>query len=533
MKLRNWTIPAVLCLGILTLSSCSSDEEENAAQTGGLDTSYLLPEFYVGGVIRPAELIAAAAKDPEIKSLLDESIEKVGFDPRDIEQVLFGVNPNTQKAGFVISFSRPIDAESMAEEVVTPGHKQADHNGMAYFKNDRDRQPSLYVSDDKKTAIIAPATELTKMMDKPGEASPLAERLKAADLSNQIVVAVLTSELPSAAIGQLRKMPLPPSLAKLADVPDMLDAVTLTAKFSTSTDVKLILNAKSEEDAKKLDEIVSPALDEGKKLAGSMLPLAPPEVQEIAKPLLESVGTEITNSDVAISFRVDQGAEVLTALLVPAVQQARDAARISSEKNKLKQMGVAFHNYHDTFGTFPVPDNDRNSVKVDENGKPLLSWRVHILPQIEERNLYERFKLDEPWDSPHNIKLLDEMPDVYQAVYKPGGKPGHTRFQAPNYEGGILVTPSSRFRTVTDGSANTILTVITSEEHAVPWTKPVDMDVDPADPAAKLQPILDGKFFALFSDGSVSRLSLDADPKLILGAFTMAGGEVLGDLFDY
>ena len=100
---------------------------------------------------------------------------------------------------------------------------------------------------------------------------------------------------------------------------------------------------------------------------------------------------------------------VLIALLLPAVQQAREAARRSQCLNNLKQLGLALHNYHDTFNAFPARAN------YDESGNSLLSWRVHLLPYLEQNELYEQFHLDEPWDSEHNLTLVQMMPEVYQS----------------------------------------------------------------------------------------------------------------------
>src|SRR5262245_326487 len=80
--------------------------------------------------------------------------------------------------------------------------------------------------------------------------------------------------------------------------------------------------------------------------------------------------------------------------------------------NNLKQILLAMHNYHDANGHFP------HNI-LDDNGKPLLSWRVHLLPYLEAENLYKRFKLDEPWDSENNKKLLAEMPDVFRVGFEP------------------------------------------------------------------------------------------------------------------
>src|SRR5207302_1956982 len=95
------------------------------------------------------------------------------------------------------------------------------------------------------------------------------------------------------------------------------------------------------------------------------------------------------------------------ALLLPAVQKVRMAAGRTRSANNLKQMALATINYADAFGRAPA------AAICDKNGKPLLSWRVAILPFIEQDNLYKQFHLDEPWDSDHNKKLLARMPNVY------------------------------------------------------------------------------------------------------------------------
>src|SRR5207249_2796575 len=84
----------------------------------------------------------------------------------------------------------------------------------------------------------------------------------------------------------------------------------------------------------------------------------------------------------------------------------RIAGRRTVSQNNLKQIGLAMHNYHDTYRHFPP------QALTDKNGKPLLSWRVAVLPFIEQDNLYRQFKLDEPWDSEHNRKLLERMPKL-------------------------------------------------------------------------------------------------------------------------
>ena len=82
---------------------------------------------------------------------------------------------------------------------------------------------------------------------------------------------------------------------------------------------------------------------------------------------------------------------VLIGLLLAAVQRVREAANQTACRNNLKQIGLAMHNYHSVNNAFPMP------AIVDKDGKPLLSWRVAILPFIERGELYNKFHTDEPW----------------------------------------------------------------------------------------------------------------------------------------
>ena len=104
---------------------------------------------------------------------------------------------------------------------------------------------------------------------------------------------------------------------------------------------------------------------------------------------------------------------------VPPVADAAapDPAAVQMQiANNLKQVGLAMHNHPKADGRFPAP------AIQGPDGKPLLSWRVAILPYLEENELYLSFKLDEPWDSPHNKPLLERMPYLYASVPRPPGQ---------------------------------------------------------------------------------------------------------------
>src|SRR5439155_17093192 len=121
----------------------------------------------------------------------------------------------------------------------------------------------------------------------------------------------------------------------------------------------------------------------------------------------------------------------------------------------------------------------------DKNGKALLSWRVAILPFIEQDNLYKQFKLDEPWDSENNKKLIANMPKIYAIprVTNPDETVTHYRVFYGN--GAFFdLSKGTTVGSVTDGLSNTLMIVEANE--AVTWTKPDDLAFDPNKPLPKM-----------------------------------------------
>jgi hypothetical protein len=90
-----------------------------------------------------------------------------------------------------------------------------------------------------------------------------------------------------------------------------------------------------------------------------------------------------------------------------AVPAAQDAGRRTQCKNNLRQIGLAMLNYHDVYGSYPP------AYLADEDDRPMHSWRVLLLPYLEEEALYDQYDFDQPWDSPENLALANLMPQVY------------------------------------------------------------------------------------------------------------------------
>ncbi len=208
------------------------------------------------------------------------------------------------------------------------------------------------------------------------------------------------------------------------------------------------------------------------------------------------------------------------------LSKARESAGSQLSANNMKQIGLAFHNFASVANSFPP------QALADKNGNRLLSWRVLLLPYIDQSDLYNKFHLDEPWDSPHNKTLIDKMPNVYVSPVAGDGKPlekGHTRYVSPITKNSALGTPGEAmfFQHVLDGTSNTIWLVEAAPEHSVIWTKPEDMEIDSADPLAKIISEGTKRFPAGFLDGSVRSISAKISKELANALISVNGGEVI------
>lgn len=171
-----------------------------------------------------------------------------------------------------------------------------------------------------------------------------------------------------------------------------------------------------------------------------------------------------------------------------------DARQRAESQNNLKQILLAMHNYHDSIGHFP-------GDITDKNGKPLLSWRVAILPYIEYDALYRAFKLDEPWDSENNKKLMAQMPRPYRCGFEPKGT---TKTHYQGFAGkGTVFEPNAKImlQHILDGTSNTIGVIEAGP--AVEWSKPADIPYDPKKPFPKLELPFKNVMQVGFCDGSV------------------------------
>jgi type II secretory pathway pseudopilin PulG len=400
--------------------------------------------------------------------------------------------------------------------------------------------PGFYMPDDT-TLLIAPHPMLTAMLmnqktPKPGALSRLLSKTDAnSDLMAVVMIEAVRPML-GAVVAQAANE-LPPQLQGVAKLPDLIDAAKVDIRVVTMPGASLALLAPDEVKAAELAKLLNDLLDMGEQFALAQVASEfqdddPVQVataqytQRITKKMIDAVRPTQSGRVVKIAHDSESNMQVATigilvALLLPAVQAAREAARRMSSSNNLKQIALAMHNYHDVHGKFPP------RASLDDNGKPLLSWRVHLLPYLDQAHLYEQFRLDEPWDSDHNSKLIEAMPAVFR-------NPSSTApldlasYVVPVGEGSIFASAEGTpIRSITDGTSNTIMVLEVNHDASVIWTKPEDLNYDSAQPLTGLGNAHPGGFMVSLADGSVRFISASIDKEVFLRLLQMADGQAV------
>ena len=298
-------------------------------------------------------------------------------------------------------------------------------------------------------------------------------------------------------------------------IADHVRHATLHIQFKPKPNVLVAVDADSPENA----AIVSKLMGKGIKRLLKTLPEVPNVVSTTVAQYLKPT---VTGNRATISAeKLVADSELIAETLAPQLRAVKRQAQTKQAIDNLHKVGIAAHNYAAACGH--LPDNI-----CDENGKPLLSWRVAILPFIGQNDhLYELFKLDEPWDSEHNLKAAQNLPALF--VSPNDGLGNNEQFKTtllrPAGVNTLLDGKEMKFSKITDGTSNTIFALSVAPEHAVVWTRPADWNYDPANPKRGLAIEKNGGETRMVRcDGSAETLKHDSDDQGLRNAFTINDG---------
>ncbi len=517
-----------------------------------IDLGYVTPGAVAAVAAFPRRVLTAPEMEMmPLEVLTALGMKELGFDPLEIEWVLAFVElpeNGAMQAGpppvaIVLRSAKPF-GEGKILGKLWDRTAEAQLDGKTYRKAMTPMDPSIY-RPDEYTLIVASGDFLPRLLSnhaspEKGRVTKVLGRMK--ELPDATVLLFVEPLRPLLAM-PLAMAPLPPPLADVKRVPELLTSVGAKVNLRGEPSLTLMLRANDKDAAVELEKIIDMAIDMARQ---SMLAdLAKQEnsddpVEQAVAKYMKRISNKMfepfrpVRNGAKLTLTTDTGdnpqmasmatSGILVALLLPAVQAAREAARKIQSRNNLKQIGLAMHNYAQVHKTFPP------AYSVDKDGKPLLSWRVLILPYLEGEGdrLYKQFHLDEPWDSEHNKALIGQMPMVYLSPNSALAGQGKTNYLTPRNERSIFPgTEAIGFAKIRDGTSNTIITLEVPDSSAVVWTKPDDFQYDEDNPLKGLAGMRPHGFLAGFADGSVQTISSMIDLTVLKALFTRDGKETI------
>ena len=517
----------------------------HAQDATGVNLAAAVEDACILGVAFPRRILTSPAMELMPRELLTTGgQEELGIDPLTIDRVMFYVQTphNLEQppaAAFVIQFTEPFDVNALLEKT---GAQQAGKVADGRVLYATQQVPFLFAVANPTTLVGGLPSGLETLLSEPQGApqGDLLDLLRDAAADTDAAVVVSVDALRDLIKPQITQAPeLPGPLNGLKKLPDLLSNVSLAAKVSGPQGMRVKFNAVDPVAAAEVEKLFNGALDFGRQmfLAQAMQQVGDDSddpyaramqqyLNRVSASVVDTLRPQRDGSTLLVQGTGNQlnigTTGTLVALLLPAVQSAREAARRAQSTNNLRQIALAFHNYDAVHKKFPAQAN------YDADGKPLLSWRVHILPFLEHSNLYEQFKLDEPWDSEHNLKLAKNMPEIYRnpsAVMAAGT----TNYLVPTGKGLFFDGPEPRrIVDLLDGTSNTIMVVEADPDMAVTWTQPADFDVDLQNPRRGLGGFREGNvFMACLADGSVRAISKTIAADILKALLTVDGKEAI------
>jgi hypothetical protein len=474
---------------------------------------------------------------PQANIQVEQMQKEAGLAPTDIERVTVVLasvpdlgGPNAQPINGGDSFwaimltSKPYDRKKMLEK--EPNARPAKHEGKEYYVVHQGPSPLAYHFAADRILVLG--TEggvkqcLTKAAGKRGK-GPLDEALRLAAGKSHIVVG-FNPQLP---VVQQARQKLPRGMEQYQALFDA-QAGVLTANLAADLELEVSLFFATDAKAKEGKAAADTGLSTIKGLLGFARMTADKQAAaalDQAEAALKSVKIEQKGTAVSVQSKTPINADALANLGkgFGPMGGVGGGAVAAQNSNNLKQLGLAMISYADAHNGQLPP-----AVIKSRDGKPLYSWRVELLPYLEQQQLYQEFHKDEPWDSPHNRTLLPRMPSTFALPGIPAA-PGDTYYQVfTGPKTPFAEKPAVRYPTsFTDGTSNTML--IVEAATPVPWTKPADI---PFDARGSVRALLgyhvNNAALVAMADGAVVSLPRTVGDTTLRAAVTPAGGDALG-----
>jgi hypothetical protein len=464
------------------------------------------------------------ADKQEMDKKMAEMESKLGMKIEDLERFTMVVrSTDLMKKDFAMIWrtSKAMDRKKIVSTLAKEQNakeKEVKHDGGTIYVLERQFEPmALYFVSDRTLIMTETEDNMKSVLagaKKPAKHPAVTRGIQMASSGkHQVVIAFeLKSDLMKNIPEQLTKQ-----APTLRDVNGVIFAGTLAKDLA----MEAVLTYPSKEVAVKGKTDIDALITLGKAglKANEGIPIPP-----TAQKFMDSITTEQRGGEVVVKARMDldvKGFGDMPGFGMGGGGGFGGGGTRMQSSNNLKMIGLAMHGYHDAMKALPNP-----AILHPQTKQPILSWRVALLPYLDEGGLFKEIRMNEPWNSPHNSQFHNRMPKVYVLPGRPND--GRTFYQV--FQGnGSAFPPNVRVPLVgiVDGTSNTML--VTEASMSVNWMEPRDINVD--NPGFSMNMLGNhwgnNTFHACMGDGTVRPFARTMPIQNLRAFITRAGGEVV------
>ncbi|QDT22117.1 hypothetical protein HG66A1_39240 [Gimesia chilikensis] len=543
------SVGALVCLPLTGLAQLQAqDKVPEKREPFRLD---LVPEEALGVIaFRPAQLLSEPTLKP-IRELLLKDMERspdmafLGLKPMDVKSVtviyfLLDIRETSRspiKTAFLFETTNELDQAKIKQNFWQSELEENTYQGKTLLTKGSGSEDALLFLSDHTFLFSDKTSALKKIIDHMHNRNDSIWSRRLADVSTTSVAAGINMQTLRNRLGKVLIQPLTqriPAWPMIAPIWENTEIATLGVTVQNDLSLKLIFEQKN--NSEQLKQSLDGLLLLGKNMIRQFQatrgnlnrPLQPNEESYLKRLENAFTETQVTQNDTRVTFSSVFKQELLSQMVdltIPAILQARAAAQRSRSKYNIKLIVLALHNYYERHHHFPP------AIVMGPDGKTPHSWRVELLPYLDQQALYDEYRMNEPWNSKHNLKIAETVVPVFS--HPSSSKPANTGYfvvvgddTAFNNKQGVS------FKEITDGTSNTIAVVEAKRD--IPWTKPEDISYDGKklpqfggffeNPPVNGQPAT-GVYFVGLCDGRVRMLQDNIDEELLKSLLTIADGK--------
>ena len=530
--------PVAVAPSETVVTSTTQETTNSPAPALAYELRYLSGDSELVAAARPAELFKSAQLKNVYESLGKQLVKPLkqsrGFEVDEVEQIVFGSGLQPEDVAAMSLYVKLTKPRKLSAEMVDG--KTIDINGRAAIEL---AQGQILWQPDDRTIVINTRPNIERFIDNRFTDKVFAKS-KAWSKVNQEDALVLASgklmrKAKESAGNFLEQAPL----NSISPMVEEAAYVALAATIKTEMRLAMVVECQDDKGAKRVQESTSAGIVQLKMLLGTVQAMTEREskkesrapegvgVAEVfamfALNVLTKAESQTEGNLLTLTSRLTES-EFPGELLTRVSGAARKAAERQTSSLNMRQIGSSIYKYYDAYGALPQSAITMPSEKIKlEPRKYPYSWRVALLPWLEQQALYNKYKFDEPWDSPSNLEVLKQMP----AVYRHPDAPADTT----NTSYVILVGEStmfppgrlSRFADIKDGTSNTLMVV--EAKTSIPWTKPEDLEYAADKPLPNLGGYSSAGYSVLLADGTTRFFSKTLDETILRKLITAQGGE--------